>query len=154
MSKHLPKDKSESLYNKFMDWRDKLLDLTKTIIIVEGKRDIEVLHNLGLRGEDPLILGYSQKSSVEVEELLSSEQYNNYTIIPLVDFDRQGEEYLSELKFITHNLDLELRRDLRNLTRGKLQEFEDLFYLLEDRLHPNYWLILCEKLNIDRINNL
>lgn len=148
MSQRLSKQKSETLYNKFMDWRDKLLDLKQTIIVVEGKRDIEVLHKLGVVEKDLVIIGYSQKSSIDVDIFITNETYKNYKIIPLVDFDRQGEEYLSELQSMSSKIDLELRRDLRNLTRGKLIEFEDLFYLLEGRLHTNYWITLCQKLNI------
>lgn len=148
MSQRLSKQKSETLYNKFMNWRDKLLDLKQAIIIVEGKRDIEALHKLGVTGKDLVIIGYSQKSSVDVDDFITNEKYKNYTIIPLVDFDRQGEEYLTELQSMSNKIDLDLRRELRNVTRGKLVEFEDLFYLLENRLHSNYWITLCQKLNI------
>ena len=148
MSHHLSKQKSESLYNKFIDWRNKLLDLTKAVIIVEGKRDIEVLTKLGVTEGDNSIIGYSQKSSIEVEELLSQDSYKECVIVPLVDFDRQGEEYLAEIRGFPYKIDLELRLELRNFTRGKLIEFEDLFYLLENKLHPNYWLVLCQTLHL------
>ncbi len=69
MSKKYSKDKSESLYNKFLDWRDHLLQLTNSIIIVEGKRDIEVLKGLGVTESSNLIIGYSQQSSGDVEDL-------------------------------------------------------------------------------------
>lgn len=148
MSKKFTKDKSETLYNKFMDWREKLLQLHNVIIIVEGKRDLEVLILLGIKTIDNVIITYSQKSMVEVEELLQEDPYNKMMIIPFVDFDRQGEEYMQELESLSNKLDIELRMELRNLTRGKLEEFEDLLYLMKNRLHPNYWLILCQNLNI------
>lgn len=148
MSKHLSKDKSESLFNKFVEWRNKLLDLQQTIIVVEGKRDIEVLKKLGVTEQTNKIIGYSQISFVEFEELIQEGKYKDRIIIPLVDFDRQGEEYLVEIQSLSNNVDLELRREVRNLTRGKLQEFEDLLYILEDRLHPKYWLVLCQLLQI------
>lgn len=148
MSKRISKDKSETLYNKFMDWREKILQLHNVIIVIEGKRDLEVLEKLGVQLIDNLIITYSQKSMVEIEELLTEEPYKNMNIIPLLDFDRQGEEYMKELEIISNKIDMELRMELRNLTRGKLQEFEDLLYLLKSRLHPSYWLILCQTLNI------
>lgn len=148
MSKKLSKDKSETLYNKFLNWRDHLLQLTNSIIIVEGKRDIEVLKALGINESTNSIIGYSQQSSIDVEELLTQGKYNNQSIVPLVDFDRQGEEYLHELKLMNVKIDVELRMELRNMTRGKLVEFEDLFHILEDRLHPSYWLVLCQTLNL------
>ena len=98
MKRKFSKDKSESLYNKFIDWRDKLLQLANAIIIVEGKRDLEVLKKLGINEQINLIISYSQQSSIDVVELLSEEPYRNYSIIPLVDFDKQGEEYLQEIK--------------------------------------------------------
>ncbi len=148
MSQHLSKQKSETLFNKFMDWRDKLLGIKQAVIIVEGKRDIEVLYKLGVTNNTNIIIGYSQKSAVEVDDFLANPMYKDYVIVPLVDFDRQGEEYLTELQSMSAKIDLELRRELRNLTRGKLVEFEDLFYLMENRLHSNYWIILCQRLNI------
>ena len=148
MSKKFSKDKSESLYNKFLDWRNHLLQLPNSIIIVEGKRDIEVLKNLGLNDSTNLIIGYSQQSFIDVEDLLAQEKFKNYTIVPLVDFDRQGEEYLRELKSLNVKMDIELRMELRNMTRGKLVEFEDLFHILQDKLHPSYWLVLCQTLNL------
>jgi len=148
MSRKYSKDKSESLYNKFLDWRDNLLQLTNSIIIVEGKRDIEVLKSLGVNESSNLIIGYSQQSSVDVEDLLMQEKYKNLYVVPLVDFDRQGEEYLSELKSLNVRLAMELRMELRNMTRGKLVEFEDLFHILQDKLHPSYWLVLCQTLNL------
>ena len=131
MGKTFTKDRSETLYNKFMEWRERLLQLTKSIIIVEGKRDVDVLHKLGTFTEENIILSYSQKSFIKVEELIRQDTYKNYTLIPLVDYDRQGEEYLSELQSMKAKMDLELRRELRNLTRGKLIEFEDLLYVLK-----------------------
>lgn len=150
MSKKFSKDKSETLYNKFLDWRDHLLQLTNAIIIVEGKRDIEVLKSLGVTEPSNHIIGYSQQSSIAVEDLLTQEKYKNFIVVPLVDFDRQGEEYLSELKSmnVKSKIEVELRMELRNLTRGKLIEFEDLFHILEDKLHPRYWLVLCQRLNL------
>ena len=107
-----------------------------------------MLEKLGVQTIDNAIITYSQKSMIEVEELLREEPYKNMKIIPLVDFDRQGEEYLKEIESLTNNLDLMIRVELRDVTRGKLQEIEDLLYLMKSRLHPNYWLILCQNLNI------
>ena len=152
MSRKFSKDKSESLYNKFVEWRTKILQLTNSIVIVEGKRDIEVLKNLGINEQTNVIIGYSQRSSITVADLLAQDQYKNYIIVPLVDFDRQGEEYLQEIKLMNDKtngkLDLELRMELRNLTRGKIVEFEDLFHILKNKLHPKYWLVLCQTLNL------
>ena len=148
MPQQFSKQKSETLYNKFMDWRDKLLQLRDSIIIVEGKRDIEVLKALGLHESTSLILGYSQQSSIDVEEFLTQDEYKNFIVIPLVDFDRQGEEYLHEIKSMNIKIEVELRMELRNITRGKLIEFEDLFHILQNKLHPNYWLVLCQTLNL------
>lgn len=148
MGKNFTKDKSEALYNKFRDWRDKLLDLQNSIIIIEGKRDLAVLKQLGVQEISNTVIMYSQKSFIEVEEFLHEEENKDKQVIPLVDFDRQGEEYLKEIESMTNKVDLELRFDLRNMTRGKLQEFEDLLYLLKSKLHPNYWLVLCQTLNL------
>jgi len=148
MAKKLSKATSETLFNKFMEWRDKLLDLEHSIVIVEGKRDIEVLKSLGLNETTNHIIGYSQQSSIDVEDFLKDNEKVFYSIVPFFDFDRQGEEYLSELKSLNVKLDMELRMELRNMTRGKLVEFEDLFHILQDKLHPRYWLVLCQRLNL------
>jgi 5S rRNA maturation endonuclease (ribonuclease M5) len=88
-----------------------------------------------------------------VEEYISQGNFKEFVVIPLVDFDKQGQEYLQEIHEISENLrikvDSEIRRDLYNLTHGKLPEFEDLFYFLKKKLHPNYYLVLTQSLNIE-----
>ena len=139
----LSRRKSDRIYSGFLKWREKLLDIENAVIIVEGKRDEEVLNKIGVNNKSTVkIIQYSQTSIIQFNENFNN---NQFKIIPLVDFDFKGNEYLNELKQYKQ-CDLELRNNLYSLTNGHLIEFEDLLKYLNKNLHPSYWINLQELL--------
>lgn len=140
-SKNTSRRKSDRIYSGFLQWREDLINLDMSIIVVEGKRDVEVLHSLGLNESSNVkIIKYSQIPLATFEDEINKTNRNT-KIIPLVDFDAKGEEYLQEIKQFKH-CDLELRNNLYSLTNGRLQQFEHLLIYLKKQLHHSYWINL------------
>ena len=134
---HTSRQKSDRIYSGFLKWREKLLNLQDAVIVVEGKRDAEVLFEIGIKQNSSVdIIQYSQISQIEFNEIIQV-RFKDRKIIPFVDFDRKGEEYLSELKKFKH-CELELRHNLYSLTNGRLREFENLLFYLKKSLNPSY----------------
>lgn len=139
----ISKKKSDRIYSSFLRWREKLLELEEVVIVVEGKRDVDVLYEIGVKTTNKVnIIRYSQISLIEFADKMKT-KFQQSKIIPLVDFDEKGEEYLHELKKFKY-CDLELRYNLYSLTNGRLKEFEDLLNFLSKNLHPSYWMNLQE----------
>ena len=63
---HTSRQKSDRIYSGFLKWREKLLNLQDAVIVVEGKRDAEVLFEIGIKQNSSVdIIQYSQISQIE-----------------------------------------------------------------------------------------
>lgn len=81
------------------------------LVIVEGKRDVSVLRNLGLKA--PIIKTQTRLSRPRLVEKIQAEAGENGQILILTDFDKKGKEIY---KFIERELELS---GIKNLKRER-----------------------------------
>jgi 5S rRNA maturation endonuclease (ribonuclease M5) len=97
----------------------KLIEMIQTLdsrypnllVIVEGKRDVSVLRNLGLKA--PIIKTQTRLSRPRLVEKIQAEAGENGQILILTDFDKKGKEIY---KFIEKELELS---GIKNLKRER-----------------------------------
>jgi 5S rRNA maturation endonuclease (ribonuclease M5) len=101
------------------------------LIIVEGKRDVRVLRNLGV--EAPIIKTQSRLSRFDMVENIASEFGKEGQVLILTDYDKEGKEICS---FIEKELELRgvkvLKRERRMIRKQMghwrcIEEFVSLF---------------------------
>ncbi len=126
--------KSERKLEKILEVIERLAtELTKgTLIIVEGRNDIDALHRLGLEG-DLLSAKSSGKSFLDV--LGEIERREKHKVVLLLDFDRRGKEltkrlarHLEEMKMAPN---LILWKELLSLVGHDVKDIEGLATYLE-----------------------
>jgi 5S rRNA maturation endonuclease (ribonuclease M5) len=82
------------------------------IVIVEGKRDVSVLRNLGLKA--PIIKTQTRLSRPRLIEKILAEAGNDGQVLILTDFDQKGKEIY---RFIEKELELSSVRNLKRERR-------------------------------------
>ncbi|MGY5859586.1 MAG: hypothetical protein RTU63_09460 [Candidatus Thorarchaeota archaeon] len=140
----MTKEKDDSLREKGLLWRTKAIehrrsrrltenerDLIETIqtldtkypnliVIVEGKRDVTVLRNLGL--EAPIIKTQSRLPRPSLIEKIIAQAGKDGQILILTDFDKKGKEIY---KFIEKELELSGIKNLKRERRMIRKYMED-----------------------------
>ena len=86
------------------------------LVVVEGKRDVRVLENLGVQA--PIIKTQSRLSRIAVAEKIAAKAGNAGQVLILTDFDKEGKEIC---KFIEKELELSgvkvLKRERRMIRK-------------------------------------
>ena len=107
------------------------------LIIVEGKRDVRVLRNLGV--EAPIIKTQSRLSRFDMVENIASEFGKEGQVLILTDYDKEGKEICS---FIEKELELRgvkvLKRERRMIRKqmGHWRCIEELVSLFKRKDSP------------------
>ena len=65
-------------------------------IVVEGKRDVNVLRDLGVKS--PIIKTQSRLSRVETAEKIAAKAGNDGQVLLLTDFDKEGKEICTQIE--------------------------------------------------------
>ena len=98
-----------------------------TPVIVEGKKDIEALRNLGVTGK---ILAAKTGGKSRLDLISEIEKTGSQEVILLLDFDRRGKEWTAVLR---QNLEktrikanVTFRKELSRLSRKELKDIEGL----------------------------
>jgi len=124
----------EALDELFKEWRD------GACIVVEGKRDRDVLEDLGLKTGVVAFKTLNCCISDAIERLCYEDK-----VVILTDFDREGEELASRISDVLTrrgvDVNLEVRRKLSYILKGEVKGFEDLSSLL-DRLSAKFKMSL------------
>lgn len=111
----------------------KLLAEDGTPILVEGKRDIESLKNLGVRGNFILI---SRTPAFQIADKLKVDKISE--VILLTDFDRAGKRYARDLfeEFQSRGIKVNnlIRNDIIKYSHGDLKDIESLYAYLSRRI--------------------
>ena len=98
---------------------------TGSIVVVEGKRDLEALRSIGFNGD--IVVFHSFRGIGEFVHHLS---IRNRKIILLLDMDRKGKILTSKiLKHLNSSYKhdyLQTKRRLAQITRGRIKHIEDL----------------------------
>lgn len=98
---------------------------TGSIVVVEGKRDLEALRSIGFNGD--IVVFHNFRGISEFEHHLS---IRNRKIILLLDMDRKGKILTSQiLKHLNSSYQhdyLQTKRRLAQITRGRIKHIEDL----------------------------
>ena len=101
------------------------------LIVVEGKRDVRVLENLGVKA--PMIKTQSRLSRIDMAENIAAKAGKKGKVLILTDYDREGREICS---FIEKELELKgikvLKRERRIIRRSMgpwrcIEEIASLF---------------------------
>ena len=140
----LTKDNEESLRGKGNLWRTKAIEHRRTrrlneneraliefiqnldskyqnlIVVVEGKRDVTVLRNLGL--EAPIIKTQTRLPRPELIEKIVTEAGKDGQVLILTDFDKKGKEIF---RFIEKELELSGIKNLKRERRMIRKYMED-----------------------------
>ena len=86
------------------------------LIVVEGKRDVRVLRNLGVKA--PIIKTQSRLSRIDMAENIATKAGERGLVLILTDFDKEGKEIC---KFIEKELELSgikvLKRERRMIRK-------------------------------------
>jgi 5S rRNA maturation endonuclease (ribonuclease M5) len=90
------------------------------IVVVEGKRDVSVLRNLGL--EAPIIKTQTRLSRPRLIEKIVSEARKEGQVLILTDFDKKGKEIY---RFIEKELELNSIKNLKRERRMIRKHMED-----------------------------
>lgn len=85
-------------------------ELKERVVIVEGKKDVEALHRLGLRDIIPI----HGKPLFAVVRGVSREK----EVVVLTDFDRQGRRLNARLLTLLHHHKIPTNHRLRQETKG------------------------------------
>lgn len=112
----------------------KTLDENVDLIIVEGKRDREVLKKLGCKSQI-IAIGEIHKSLFEVVEEIK-EKYKGLRVAVLMDFDEEGEKLNKKIEVLLEGCDLTIEKTLKNKLRKAMFEedrrrIEELSGILE-----------------------
>jgi len=115
------------MQRNFKDWINKLReDSKKTFVIVEGKRDKEVLKKFGVKN----ILELSGKRFADIPDFLEGKAEE---VILLTDLDPQGEKIYRKIKELLLTQGFSVREDFREFLREKgIIHIEDLDEALKD----------------------
>lgn len=96
-----------------------------SVVVVEGKRDVKALRSIGFKGE--LVVYHNFRG---LGEFVHHIAIRNRKIILLLDMDRKGKVLTSK---IIRNLNsscqhdnLQTKRKLTQITRGRIRHIEDL----------------------------
>ena len=140
----LKKDDSDSLRGKGGLWRTKAIEDRRTrrltdseraliefiqtldskypnlLVIVEGKRDVSVLRNLGL--EAPILKTQTRLSRPKLIEKIIDEAGKDKQVLILTDFDKKGKEIY---RFIEKELELSSIKNLKRERRMIRKYMED-----------------------------
>ena len=96
-----------------------------SIVVVEGKRDLEALRSIGFNGD--VVVFHNFRGIGEFVHHLS---IRNRKIILLLDMDRKGKVLTSKiLKHLNSSYQhdyLQTKRRLAQITRGRIKHIEDL----------------------------
>jgi 5S rRNA maturation endonuclease (ribonuclease M5) len=96
-----------------------------SIVVVEGKRDLEALRSIGVNGD--IVVFHNFRGISEFVHHLS---IKNRKIILLLDMDRKGKILTSKiLKHLNSSYQhdyLQTKRRLAQITRGRIKHIEDL----------------------------
>lgn len=107
------------------------------LIIVEGKRDVRVLRNLGV--EAPIFKTQSRMSKFDMIEKIVSDVGNKGQVLILTDYDNEGKEICS---FIERELELRkvkvLKRERRMIRKlmGHWRCIEEIISLFKRKDSP------------------
>jgi 5S rRNA maturation endonuclease (ribonuclease M5) len=115
----------EEALERFLElWERLLSEEERTVLVVEGERDVRSLRRLGWEG--PIEAVHRGKTLAETAERLLG---LHRRVVVLTDWDSEGGEIARKLRgFLgTTELDLRLRRDLARLLRGELVHVEGLY---------------------------
>jgi 5S rRNA maturation endonuclease (ribonuclease M5) len=105
-----------------------------SLILVEGKRDLEALSYLGCQGN--IKIYHNFKSPIDIADNF---RRNYKKLILLLDLDRTGEIMTKRIcSVLNHrNIDVRYRARISKITKGKIKTIEELrsFYdnLLDER---------------------
>ena len=96
------------------------------LIVVEGKRDVLVLRNLGVSA--PIIKTQSRLSQIDMAENIAAKAGENGQVLILTDFDKEGKEIC---KFIEHQLELSKVKVLKR-ERGMIRKYMGPWRCIEE----------------------
>jgi len=113
-----------------------------TLIVVEGKKDEDVLRRIGVRGEILKLSEYGRNKSVNLLE-----KYEFRDLLILTDFDEEGEKMAQKLEKIAFNCGFKVNKSLRLKIRKVFIEYsktiEGLRNILDEslkrRIKMNYF---------------
>lgn len=96
-----------------------------SVVVVEGKRDVEALSRLGFSGK---VTVYNRFKGII--DFVDSHSMTNNKIILMLDMDRTGKYLTSRLVSLFQqrgrNVNLSYKRKLCEITNGKVRHVEDL----------------------------
>ncbi len=103
--------------------------LEGSIIVVEGKRDVVSLRNLGIEG--PI----ETSTHSPVLELSGKLAEKGKEIIVLTDWDRRGDllgsKVSADLRYLGQNVDTDFRIRLSSLVKKEIKDVESLYSYME-----------------------
>ncbi|MEM3459393.1 MAG: toprim domain-containing protein [Candidatus Bathyarchaeia archaeon] len=82
-----------------------------TPIVVEGKKDIEALRNMGIQGK---ILSAKTGGKTLLDVVSEIEKCGTREVILMLDFDRRGEEWTKRLTQILEKTRIKINTEYRN----------------------------------------
>ena len=98
---------------------------TGSIVVVEGKRDLEALRSIGFNGDITVFHNFRG-----ISEFVHHLSIRNRKIILLLDMDRKGKvltsKILKHLNSSNQHDYLQTKRRLAQITRGRIKHIEDL----------------------------
>lgn len=98
---------------------------TGSIVVVEGKRDLEALRSIGFNGD--IVVFHNSRG---ISEFVHHLTIRNRKIILLLDMDRKGKVLTSKiLRHLNSSYQhdyLQTKRRLAQVTRGRIKHIEDL----------------------------
>ena len=119
------KIKEEKIYKILTSLSEE--SLNGTPIIVEGKKDVNALRMLGIKG---IIITVKTKGKSFLDVISEIQKTNVSEIILFLDFDKRGKEATKclqkNLEHLKIRYNLTFWRELHNLTRKELQYIESL----------------------------
>jgi 5S rRNA maturation endonuclease (ribonuclease M5) len=96
-----------------------------SVIVVEGKRDVEALNRIGFKG-NPTILNHFKG----ITDFVDNHCQIRKKIILLLDMDRTGKhltsKLVSQLQHKGNNVNLFYKKALAKITNGKIRQVEEL----------------------------
>jgi len=96
-----------------------------SVIVVEGKRDVEALKRIGFNG-DLIILNHFKG----ITDFVDNHCHIRKKIILLLDMDRTGKhltsKLVSQLQHKGNNVNLFYKKALAKITNGKIRQVEEL----------------------------
>ncbi|MEM3393534.1 MAG: hypothetical protein QXY79_00600 [Candidatus Methanomethylicia archaeon] len=113
----------------------KTLDENVDLIIVEGKRDTEVLLTLGCKSQI-IAIGEMHKPLFEIVEEIK-EKCRGFRVVVLMDFDEEGEKLNKKIEMLLEGYGLTIEKTLKNKLRKAMFEedrrrIEELSGILEE----------------------